>query len=416
MLKREGIAEDKVNWRDNGITQLASSSLNIKYRRLDAPTDMVPAPAPEMPLAHFRRGRDNCQIHFYAIDWPSTAIGGAKKLLAEKQRHSKNPHGYDAAYLARNPENEGRYISTIREYMAQISPRKHTILQPSIALLFIVQDKMPLIDIWTTWLSLADDSMQIDIFIHAKYPIALRNNLGAHPFAKRIINSRDSPLVAKWGSIELTQTMHFLLYTACSVSKSKASHFVFLSESCVPIVSPAMLRMRIEELGPRSQFRIERMHECTDKKYSVPRQFMAIAREIPEECVLKSDQWAMLSQDHAKAILQFCTEISKVAPLWYLIASISKASDELFIPTTLCLALNAFSVGNIDAEIDTRRITYTEHPAGAPHPRLFANLSYDLVHNARASGACFLRKISAPSNADAAEKVLRGWYDAVMAN
>lgn len=419
-LKWENKDADRIGWRDDGVAQLYSETpdcgtvTDVRYRRLEMPADSTPIRAPETLLARFRPPKEPRQLHFYAIDWERRAVGGVggggRKLSATAVDYADPSADFTAIYSNNGTLGpEGMYIESIRAAPKVGTTGEPLDTPPRIALLFIVQNDMPLLEIWTEWLMSAGGAA-FDIFIHAKHPAKLRANLGTHPFANCIVNAKGSPTATKWGSIELTQTMHFLMCVALARAPT-CTHMVFLSESCIPVVKPNSVLETARRLGAKSRFRIERIADCTDTKYSLPRQFQSLAREFPEEYVVKSDQWVMLSRLHAAAIAELPARTGM--QLWSIFSVIPKATDEMFMPSMLCAALGGLDA---DLDVDTRPITYKEWEPGAPHPNTFVSITPGLVAKARAEGACFLRKIRAPVNTAGAARLVRGWRGAVLGN
>jgi hypothetical protein len=402
MVKHENKAADAAGWRDDGIIQLIETGasvsvgvLDVRYRRLDAPVDGGAVAPPETNLAHFRPPRTARRAHFYGLDWTREPGSGPAPLVG-----GGGPGGYD---YKGTPAPGGAFIDTIRAFARPV-PRRARAANPRVALLFMVQSAIPLLNIWTQWLADAPAGA-FDVLIHSTRPEALAASLGDHLFRLCIVNGPHSPAPATWGSLELTQTAHYLMEVALEVAPD-ATHMVFLSESCVPVVRPANLLALAGALGSRSRFRIETAETCGDTKYSLPRQFQTLAREFPPECVLKTDQWVMLSRAHAAAIV----DLSREVPVWPIFNVIPKASDEMFMASMLCAALGGLGADDVDA----RPITYKEWTAGSPHPHSYATITRGLAAKARRNGACFLRKIRPPADATAEAKLARQWRSAVM--
>lgn len=250
-----------------------------------------------------------------------------------------------------------------------------------IALLFIIIDEFPLENIWTTWLK---SHPAIVVWFHAKFPQrAARNSAWV---AGRLLNGPASPPRAEWGSLQLTQTMFYMLSRAYADGAQK---FVFLSESCIPVIPVESFVETAAASGDKSWM----LMFTEPSNFYVERDQMGPLRaEIPANCVVKTDQWIMLSRPHAQKIL----EMEKKIDLWRLFRKVH-ASDEMFFSSVLAMAAGGVENLRASGEVMERRVTYVDWSENGKSPRTHYHITRDLVVAARRDfGSPFLRKIKLP--------------------
>jgi hypothetical protein len=301
-----------------------------------------------------------------------------------------------------------------------LKSNQHSQARGKLALLFIIINELPFEAIWKDWIG---DSDEVNVYIHAKEPGGVSSNwLRMH-----LINAPGfSPRrPAEWGSIELTKTSYCLLQAACRPLPHLTKHpanmtatavnntrFVFLSESCIPLVP---LRDCLNEIHKeeKSWIKIVRRHEQSG--YNIQRQFMPLEKHVPVDCVLKCDQWTLLTRKHAEQIFnlpQACglnTESSNVNSdrLWSIYHNM-QLSDEMFTGLWLCLA-NGGSLS--ENEIKAKRCTFVVMSDTTAHPLVYDCLDENLLRLARVeNGALFVRKMNKAKPAG----VIESWRNLVL--
>jgi hypothetical protein len=251
-----------------------------------------------------------------------------------------------------------------------------------VALLFLIIDDFPYEHIWLKW---AENNPKIQFFFHAKNEDLVRS-----PFVKsRLVRRRGDFPAPEWGTINLTKAMVHLLNNAGQFSSA-----VFLSESCLPIMPVDEFLYYVKITGEKSWMKL--FTEPNDQ-YSDTYQFKPLWLKYTKKNVGKCDQWIMLSYKHAQII---CATVKQNPSIWSSFENL-RASDEMFFPTLLAIALGG--IEKLRAEIIERRITmvdWTEHKA---NPKTFTHLTPELVNIClRDFGSAFIRKIKLPCQVAAA--------------
>lgn len=244
---------------------------------------------------------------------------------------------------------------------------------PKVALLFIIIDDLPLEYIWRDWLN-GPNSRNIEIFIHAKYPERVRSKW----VQDRLIRSNLRPT---WGSIELSKAMYYLLEDALSLKSFTADYFIFLSETCIPIYT---INDFFNKLQGQSKSWIDYNNKPSNG-YAHSNQFAPLKEVVPDVCVYKSDQWVMLNRLNAMQLMDF--EKQTNTSIWSLMNNIVKASDEMWIPTILCIMNNG-----LEHIVEKRKITYVDWGQEIRSPITFEEITPDLIQKARENGCLFMRK------------------------
>ena len=322
--------------------------------------------------------------------------------------------------------------------------------EPScLGILVLIVDSLPHEHIWRLWLEEAGDAYQsrVRFFIHAKFP----SRVSSSWVRGHLVDYTFSPA---WASLELTKAMVSLLYTAYTEeSPVKCSKFCFASESCIPIIplADAIELVNLED----SKSWIKFTHKANNG-YAEMGQFRALKKNIPDKCVVKSDQWTLLSRTHVADILclpqllvsellavsqtpwsssssstsssQSCSSsalrnfslVSDPALLHAVVWAENKifslfprkggASDEMYIAS--CMSI----LGHIDCQytehrglmnlesnlqdeessVRRKRLTFAEWlPDEAQHPTSFLDITEKYVAEARKQGCIFFRKLKA---------------------
>mmetsp|Transcript_7774 Transcript_7774/g.11483 ORF Transcript_7774/g.11483 Transcript_7774/m.11483 type:complete len:412 (+) Transcript_7774:64-1299(+) len=309
-----------------------------------------------------------------------------------------------------------------------------------IALLFITIADLPHEEIWKEFINFWDDAQEdnnltISVLCHAKYPSRVRS-----PWLRKHLLSSSSHC-PEWGSVEITRAMIDLVAeglrgterfivkkplqhasgkteddsskgdvkvvidtnknsdcemekTTTKYSSAPPDRFVFLSETCLPVctmkeVETAIYEKEASWLNARNS---------PNNGYAKQLQWDKMGPSMPRTKICKADQWVMLTRSHAKAVIEIPSKIGE--PLWPQFRR-TKASDELYFPTSLALLdVLKFKDGSLDGdlrgeEVLKRRLTYCDWES-AKNPVTFHGISHfrDVFAKARGEGCLFARKFS----------------------
>lgn len=261
-----------------------------------------------------------------------------------------------------------------------------------LALLAISIEDLPYEDIWRGWCEtmtsptanrdVNDDGYFISLVCHAKFPNKvesdwLRQRLLTYPPKQGRGNSFMDPVYLsrkpEWGSVEITRAMLDLLQDSLKIGDDSeknakyedkrfcasrylvrsppyfgaeqstsgkippVDHFLFISESCIPVVTAAELFSKISHSNMSWLNARHRTEVDTPKNKYEDDQFAGINRRIPGQYRWKGDQWVLLSKRHASLIISMDRPFKPPKhQLWQSFRNIN-ASDEMFFPTALAL-------------------------------------------------------------------------------
>eukprot|EP01031_Cornospumella_fuschlensis_P036006 gene36006-43667_t len=304
----------------------------------------------------------------------------------------------------------------------------------TLGLLFIIVEEMPNELLWRIWINQYvkehDTGLQdMPIWIHAKHP----DRINSPWVRERLVQSFH--LRPEWGSIELSQVMVLLLLQALQ-DRPDVDRFVFVSESCIPIV-PARQALDSIYANDKSWMRV---FSSPDNGYAKQQQFDVLEEAgWPATSIWKGDQWILLTRRDAtliQGLLQPAHNNSSsvsIAPgsdssppsmasvrrheVFKVMGKV-RASDEVFFPSLLSLLwgkglLDEAQAGEVNAEKDQskvlcRRVTYVDWSDRGKSPKFFSSLTPTLHQLARSQGALFFRKIFVRE-----EDGVQGWVEVV---
>jgi Core-2/I-Branching enzyme len=343
------------------------------------------------------------------------------------QRNMRRPYSYNDSHPPRKRQQHSNLrlrfnehemkeaLSSLRRDTNEPAPPETSDEQQfHLALLFITIDELPYEHIWNEWVNQAtDNNVQVSIIAHAKFPNQIKSpwlqaKLLVEPpqqgrgkeYAPPKYHSR-SP---EWGSIEITRAMLDLIHEGLKVGVIGQNHdarfstnrytvggpptqpvnaFVFVSETCLPVVSLKQFCASIEPNTSWVNYR-----NTPNNGYSRQLQFDKIHPCISENYKHKGDQWCLLSRRHAMKLMDIDSHLP--APFWQCFLD-TKASDEMYIPT--CLSM----LGVLNHQIEQKRITYCDWSESAKNPVTFSNGKVDfekVVKLSRREGCLFARKFS----------------------
>jgi hypothetical protein len=310
-----------------------------------------------------------------------------KELMAEKKLLKPSYAPVAAPTISPLKQQLTTYMST--PHHTELIPQSPVL---KVALLFIIIDDLPLENIWHEWMR-GPNRQNVEIFIHAKYPERVRSRW----VQDRLIRSNLRPA---WGSIELSKAMYYLLEDALQFRSFTADYFIFLSESCAPLYN-------IDEFFHRLSGETKSWIDYTDKAtngYAQASQFAPLKEVVPDTCVYKSDQWVMLNRTNAIQLVEF--EKNTTIPIWNLLSNV-KASDEMWIPTILCIMNNG-----LENVVERRKITYVDWGQETRSPITFEEITSELIQTGRETGSLFMRKFKSNNPM----KLVDEWYRVIMLN
>ena len=274
-----------------------------------------------------------------------------------------------------------------------------------LGLLFIIIDKLPFESIWRMWLEECSESRKgrVRIWIHAKFPQRVTS-----PWVRQHL-VKTFQLKPEWGSLELTDVMVRILKEAIEDEGTGLSptHFVFTSESCVPITTLDKAMKGIIRGGGSAPDLPLSSPSCSSASwlnynttstngYAQQGQFDVLKGIIPSQCLVKADQWILLSRLHAEAVLSLPTRLgSPILPLFKKV----RASDEMYFPC--CLAVLGFissssspiSSGSTSDAVLQRAVTWCDWSDKGKNPKAYSVLNETDVQAALQRGCLFFRKI-----------------------
>jgi hypothetical protein len=301
-----------------------------------------------------------------------------KELIEERKAMKPTPVASAAPISSPPIPSMPNFKEQLTTYMSSRRPVEYIVESsiPKVALLFIIIDDLPLENIWRDWLT-GPNSRNVEIFIHAKYPERVRSRW----VQDRLIRSDLRP---SWGSIELSKVMYYLLEDALQFKSFTADYFIFLSESCIPLYN-------IDEFFRRLQGQTKSWIDYNNTPtngYAYTNQFAPLKDVVPNSCIYKSDQWVMLNRTNAIQLIDFKKQTN--ISIWSLMENIVSASDEMWIPTILCIMNNG-----LENVVEKRKITYVDWGEETRSPITFEEITPTLIQRARDNGCLFMRKFKA---------------------
>ena len=229
----------------------------------------------------------------------------------------------------------------------------------SIALLFIVVDNVPHENVWKEWAAQGEEQgactntglPRVKMYFMPKFPEKIQSPWVRERF---VCDSAGNPVTfcPEWGSAEIMDTMRALLRAAYEDTDGLPhDRFVFLSESCVPVVP---LRRLHKELV-RWPFSMADLRRTPNNGYSALKQFQRVKKlMIPRDCVCKADQWTILTRSHVRSIYELYKHVPE--DFWVDAISTSFAPDEMYFSTILTvLGLIRFHTVDIWHKVELSR-------------------------------------------------------------
>ena len=227
--------------------------------------------------------------------------------------------------------------------------------KPKIGLLFLTKGDLNQPNIWREWIGGSGD--RVSVYSHVKEPGDVRDG-----FLKDTII--DEWVSTEWGDVSLVRATLALLKAA--LVDQSITHFVLVSESCVPVI-PLKRFLLMLELDGRSRFGFKDVENSVD----IPKLRFLNARGVHEGCWRFHQQWFMLDRVAVKFVLRrnYTSSFKFVF-----------ACDEGYFGTALCM--EGFPVDDL---VYNQDITWTKwetilQPIGPKKRMIPVNPGSPLMH------------------------------------
>lgn len=240
--------------------------------------------------------------------------------------------------------------------------------QPKLGLLFLTRGDVNHPGIWQEFAAEAPD--RVRVLSHVKQPEKVKS---AFLQGTRI----QQQIHTEWGEIGLVKASRELLLEA--LEDESLTHFVLLSESCVPI-RPLPEILRRLELDPRPQFGFRTLE--TAHLRHVTR--IGKVPQIPKGCWRFHSQWWML--DRVAAVFAAGQDFTDLFAKML-------APDEAYFATVL--SMQGYP---LEGNVLKKDVTWTHWEKDAGSPNVWDSLPADRLEDMIHSGALFARKF--PKGAD----------------
>jgi len=350
-------------------------------------------------------------------------------------------------------------LATVEVGHTPMEQQNPTSVTHHITLLFLTIDDLPHEKIWRAWMegsttsssgnssidttTTCRSSVVVTVIAHAKFPERVRSPWlrerlltspgvrGQGTVSTTATGVQEPPIVTfrpEWGSIEITRAMIELLAegvaysrkqqeqwnptTTTTTAPSPSDRFIFVSETCIPVVSLDTLVQEFfcgDTSSTTSSWVNGRNHP--NNGYSRQLQWEKMSPAIPTQKIWKADQWIVLTRNHAEKILDIPSKLTDPQAFYQCFAQV-RASDEMYFPTALAI-LGLIHTSNttdknqgsttttrmIGPNVQKRRITYCDWSGGAKNPVTFQDVQdlRNCISLARNEGCLLARKFSSDS-------------------
>ena len=247
----------------------------------------------------------------------------------------------------------------------EIPPVAHEEIK--LGLLFLTNGALHHPRLWENYLDQGGGSIRS--FCHPT-----QERLLAGTFLEKVIIRERHP--TKWGDISLVRAMMALMRAA--VADPDLTHFVFASESCIPI-RPAADLIELLSLDGRSRFRYLTWPEA---KQLEPEKIsrMRVAQSIPKDKQHFHPQWVLLERKAVMALIE-----NDMTHLF----EMTTIPDESYIGTVL-----AMSGWDLATSVVRQNTTWCHWTRGAAHPAIISKITPRLEAEWLTSGCFFSRKVA----------------------
>jgi hypothetical protein len=237
-----------------------------------------------------------------------------------------------------------------------------------LGLLFLTRGDVNQPGVWREFVHGRPDGVRV--FSHPKLPERTRGGF----LEGTAVEERHE---TAWGSISLVRATLAMLRAA--LDDGSLTHFVLLSEACVPI-RPLPEMLAHLDRNPKSRFTWKTIEEGSPLQVSRA----AALPLVPQACWRFQSQWWLLDRLAAEWVARVdYTEVFGGMPI----------PDEAYFSTVLCLLGYP-----LDDRVVKKAVTWVHWPPGAGHPAEFATMEPTRLEEMLESGAWFARKF--PPGAD----------------
>lgn len=243
---------------------------------------------------------------------------------------------------------------------------------PKIAFLFLTRGELNHPSVWRDYLDSAPG--QFNIFAHVKEPEELAED---SLLKNRLIAEQ---VETTWADISLVSATLALLKAA--LQDSDATHFMLVSESCVPVRPYGDLSYSLQ-LDPRSRMRYEPWAEMR-KRDILKAQRLEKLQSIRKELAYFQQQWMLLTREDALCV----TKTDHTAAF-----ADTFAPDECYFATLLSMKGR-----NMRRHVANRATTWKRFDPAKAHPQEYSEISLSAVAQIAESGCFFARKFLPNSN------------------
>jgi Core-2/I-Branching enzyme len=240
--------------------------------------------------------------------------------------------------------------------------------QPRLGLLFLTRGDVQHPEIWRDFVAEAPE--RVSVFSHAKTPGKLKGGFLENSVIREHFET-------KWGDISLVRASRAMLLEA--LEDESLTHFVLLSESCLPI-RPLPEILRRLELDPRPQFGFRTLKEASARHASR----IGAVPGVPHDCWRFQSQWWLM--DRVAATFAAGQDFTEMFAKMFV-------PDEAYFATVL--AMQGYP---LEGEVLKKDVTWTWWEKDAGSPTEWLELPTDRLRDLLHSGALFARKFSKNSD------------------
>ncbi len=264
--------------------------------------------------------------------------------------------------------HQRNHLSVNRDLLTECLAPEALGKPPKLALLFLTRGDVHHPGIWRKWIAEAPD--QVTIYSHPKNPKEIEGGFLDGTAIPDLIPTQ-------WGEISLVRASLSLLREA--LKDEDNTHFVLLSESCLPVQSLTRILLRLKHDG-RSRFGFKSL----DQASATRKHRASTAPEVPPGCWRFHPQWWLLDRTAAKVVTRN-DDTSQFENFF--------ASDEAYFGTTLMR--EGYPVDDL---VDSRDLTWTNWERDSGRPNEFSELPPEKLQDLINSDCFFARKFPASSD------------------
>lgn len=244
--------------------------------------------------------------------------------------------------------------------------------EPEVAFLFLTRGDLHQEQIWDEYLSATSARPRIHAHSRDLKRLSSGSMIADSQIARRV--------ETEWGSVSLVTATLALLQTA--LEDRDRTHFILVSESCVP-VRPFSQLLRSLRLDGRTRMRVQPWSEVRGRNI-LKAQRLENLQGIRKEIAHFQDQWMCLNREDATLLIE--------KDMTGIFADVV-APDEAYFATVLAAS------GRPPLQtVANRPITWTHWNEGDSHPETFTKVSPRVAAEIADSGCFFARKFAVESN------------------